>query len=171
MAIELPAGRSTAYQAGSIALFLAAAAILGAWGFEYAGYPPCHLCLIQRWAYYAGIPVLFTALALISGGNPRGAAWLFALTALAFLANSGLGVYQAGAEWKFWPGPDTCAGTQAMATSAGDLLKQLETTTVIRCDEAALRIFGLSLAGWNVIVSFVIFAATLRAAMAATEPH
>lgn len=171
MSIELPASRSTAYQAGSIALFLAAATILGAWGFEYAGYPPCHLCLMQRWAYYAGIPVLFAALALLSGGNKRAAAWLFGLTALAFLANSGLGVYQAGAEWKFWPGPDTCAGTQSMATSAGDLLKQLETTTVIRCDEAAIRIFGLSLAGWNVIVSLIIGACALRAALATAEPH
>ena len=171
MAMELPASRSIAYQAGNFALFLAAAAILGAWGFEYAGYPPCHLCLMQRWAYYAGIPALFAALALLSGGNRRAAMWLFALTALAFLANSGLGVYQAGAEWKFWPGPDTCTGTQAMATSAGDLLKQLETVTVIRCDEAAIRIFGLSLAGWNAIVSFVVFAAALRAALAASEPH
>lgn len=169
MAAELSASRSLAYSAGSTALFLAAASIAGAWAFEWAGYAPCPLCLMQRWAYYAGIPALFAALTLVSGGSRRSAMWIFALTALAFLANAGLGVYHAGAEWKFWPGPDTCAGGQDISTAAGGLLKDLETVKVIRCDEPAIRIFGLSLAGWNVIASFVIFAASLRAAFAASE--
>ena len=124
---------------------------------------------MQRWAYYAGIPVLFSALALVSGGNRRTAMWLFALVALAFLANAGLGVYHAGAEWKYWPGPDTCAGDQGLSTSAGNLLKEIETTKVIRCDEAALRVFGLSLAGWSAIASMMIFALSLRAAFDAGE--
>ena len=170
MARDVPASANLAYQAGSLALFLATASIIGAWIFEYLGYAPCPLCLMQRWSYYAGIPVLFAALVLVSGGSKRAAMWLFALAALAFLANSGLGVYHAGAEWKFWPGPDTCAGTQGVATAAGNLLQELETTKVIRCDEAALRIFGLSLAGWNAIVSFVVFALALRAGFAASEP-
>lgn len=169
MAIDLPASRSPAYQAGSVALFLAAACIIGAWGFEYAGYLPCELCLKQRWAYYAGIPVLFAALALVSGGHRRAAFWLFALAALAFLANAGLGTYHAGAEWKFWPGPTACTGGDGLATNAGDLMKSLETVKVIRCDEPAIRILGLSLAGWNVIASFVIFIAALRAAFASSE--
>ena len=170
MALDLPASRSLSYQAGSFALFLAAGAIIGAWAFEYAGYPPCPLCLMQRWAYYAGIPLLFAALALVSGGNRRAAMWLFGLAALAFLANAGLGTYHAGAEWKFWPGPETCAGgVQGLSTNAGDLLKQIEATPVIRCDEPAIRILGLSLAGWNVITSLLIFAAALRAAFAACE--
>lgn len=170
MATDLPASRTLAYQSGSFALFLAAASILAAWGFEYAGYLPCPLCLEQRWAYYAGIPVLFAALALASGGHRRAAAWLFALAALAFLANAGLGVYHAGAEWKFWPGPSDCTGGQSLSNDAGALLKQLETVKVIRCDEPAIRIFGLSLAGWNAIASIVIFAASLRAALAVSEP-
>jgi disulfide bond formation protein DsbB len=170
MALDATVSRGLAYQAGSSALFFATAIIIGAWVFEFAGYPPCPLCLIQRWAYYAAIPVLFAALILISGGNKRSAMWLFALVALAFLANAGLGVYHAGAEWKFWPGPDTCAGAQTVTTAAGGLLKELETTHVIRCDEPAIRIFGLSLAGWNVITSLAIFAVSLRAAFAASEP-
>ncbi|MEQ1715393.1 MAG: disulfide bond formation protein B [Hyphomicrobium sp.] len=170
MALDVTVNRGLAYQAGSSALFFTVAVILGAWVFEYLGYAPCPLCLIQRWAYYAAIPVLFLALTLVSGGNKRTAMWLFALAALAFLGNAGLGVYHAGAEWKFWPGPDTCAGSQDIATAAGGLLKELETTTVIRCDEPAIRIFGLSLAGWNVLTSLVIFAASLRAAFAASEP-
>jgi disulfide bond formation protein DsbB len=170
MVLDTPASRSLAYQAGSFALFLAAGAIAGAWVFELAGYAPCPLCLTQRWAYYAGVPVLFAALALVSGGNRKAAIWLFVLAALVFLANAGLGVYHAGAEWKFWPGPDTCAGgAQSLSTNAGDLLKQIETTQVIRCDEPAIRIFGLSLAGWNVIASVLIFAGAARAAFAASE--
>ena len=170
MVLDLAASRSPSYQAGSFALFLAAAAIAGAWMFEFAGYAPCPLCLTQRWAYYAGIPVLFAALALVSGGQKRAAVWLFGLAALAFLANAGLGVYHAGAEWKFWPGPETCAGgAQSLSSNAGDLLKQIETTKVIRCDEPAIRIFGLSLAGWNAITSLLIFAAAARAAFAACE--
>jgi disulfide bond formation protein DsbB len=170
MALDLAASRSPAYQAGSFALFLAAGAIAGAWLFEFAGYAPCPLCLTQRWAYYAGVPVLFAALALVSGGNRRAAIWLFGLAALMFLANAGLGVYHAGAEWKFWPGPDTCAGgVQGLSSNAGDLLKQIETTKVIRCDEPAIRIFGLSLAGWNVIASLLIFAGAAQAALAASD--
>lgn len=170
MALDLAASRSPSYQAGSFALFLAAGAIAGAWLFELAGYAPCPLCLTQRWAYYAGVPVLFAALAVVSSGNRRAAIWLFVLAALVFLANAGLGAYHAGAEWKFWPGPDTCAGgAQSLSTNAGDLLKQIETTQVIRCDEPAIRIFGLSLAGWNVIASVLIFACAARAAFAASE--
>lgn len=170
MALDVPISRGLAYQAGSAALFLALASIIGAWIFEVLGYAPCPLCLMQRWSYYAGTPLLFLALTFVSGGNKRTAMWLFALTALAFLANSGLGVYHAGAEWKFWPGPDTCAGSQGVATAAGNLLQELESAKVIRCDEPALRIFGLSLAGWNAIVSFVVFALSLRAGFAASEP-
>ena len=80
---------------------------------------------MQRYAYYFAIPALFAALALSSGGERNAAMMLFGLVALAFLANAGLGVYHAGAEWKFWPGPDTCAGAQAVATAAGGLIKEL----------------------------------------------
>lgn len=158
----------TAYKAGAVALLLAGATILGALAFEHiGGYPPCPLCLDQRYAYYAGIPVLFAALVVLSAGEARWAAALFALTALAFLANTCLGTYHAGAEWGFWPGPDSCTGAQAITTNAGGLLDSLQTTNVIRCDEAALRIMGISLAGWNAVVSLLLFAMCARAAIAA----
>ena len=124
---------------------------------------------MQRYAYYVAIPALFAALALSSGGERNGAMMLFGLVALAFLANAGLGVYHAGAEWKLWPGPDTCAGAQAVSTAAGDLVKSLETTRVVRCDEASIRIFGLSFAGWNVIASLVIAGLSARAATATRD--
>jgi disulfide bond formation protein DsbB len=168
MFVPVSADKSPAYRYAGAALFLAAAVILGALGFEYiGGYPPCPLCLEQRYAYYAGIPLLFVAMALVAE-KPRLASLIFLLVAGAFLLNAGLGVYHAGAEWKLWPGPDTCAGGQGLPTSATDLLKAAEEAVVIRCDEAAVRIAGLSLAGWNVIASLVAFALVLRAAYLAT---
>jgi disulfide bond formation protein DsbB len=160
-----------AYKAGGLALVLAIAAIAGAFGFErIGGYLPCPLCLQQRWAYYAGIPVLFLSLVLVSGGRASIAAGLLLLVSLGFLANAGLGIYHAGVEWKFWPGPDTCAAVQqTTATSATDLLKSLPTTRVVRCDAAPFTFAGLSLAGWNAVVSFVISMAALKAAFLASE--
>lgn len=161
-----------AYKAGAIALMLALAAIVAALGFEYiAGYAPCPLCLMQRYAYYAGIPLLFAALVLVATDRAGMAAALFFLVALGFLANAGLGIYHAGAEWKFWPGPDTCASVSQPIGGSGGLLKQLETTRVIRCDEAPWTFLGLSFAGWNVVISFLIFVAALQAAFAASATN
>ncbi len=164
--------KSPAYRLGAFALLAATAAIAAAWGFEIiGGYMPCPLCLMQRWAYYAGVPALFVALILLTSERQRAAGLLFLLVSLAFLSNAGLGVYHAGAEWKFWDGPSTCAGGgAAVAATAGDLLKNLAETRVVRCDEAQLRIFGLSFAGWNVVASFVLAMAALRAAFAADDP-
>jgi disulfide bond formation protein DsbB len=92
---------------------------------------------------------------------------LFFVVALTFLANAGLGTYHAGAEWKFWPGPDTCGATVDATKSAGSLLKDLEGVKVVRCDEAALRFLGVSFAGWNVVASLLLMALSLKAAFAA----
>jgi disulfide bond formation protein DsbB len=160
--------RHPAYKAGGFALLLTIAVILAALAFQYlGGYEPCELCTLQRYAYYAAIPALFIALVLLSADASRAAGLLFFFVALAFLANAGLGVYHSGVEWKFWPGPDTCtggAGLPNLSTKAGDLVKQLETIRVVRCDEPSWRLFGLSFAGWNVITSFVIFITALKAA-------
>jgi disulfide bond formation protein DsbB len=146
-------------------LLLVAAAILGALAFQHiGGILPCELCLKQRYAYYAGAPLLFAALVLLSAGQRRFAALVFVVVALAFLANAALGVYHAGVEWHFWPGPDACTGAQNLSTSVGGLLNSLPSTSVIRCDEAAWRLGGISLAGWNVVVSLLVLFLSLRAA-------
>ena len=165
-----PPTQHSAYPSGALALLLAVGAILGALALEHiGGVKPCHLCLEQRLAYYAGAPALFAALVLLSAGQRHAAALLFGLTTLAFLANAGLGAYHAGVEWHFWPGPDSCTGAAPLATSAGDLLGALSTTHVVRCDEAAFRVFGVSLAGWNVAASLLIAALSARAASRSTR--
>ena len=162
---------SSAYKAGGFALFLALGAILSALAIQHiVGVVPCPLCLAQRDAYYLGIPLLFLALVLTSADRGRLAALLFFTVALAFLMNAGLGTYHAGAELKYWPGPDTCAGAGGGVTgSAGSLLGELAKTKVIRCDEPALVVFGLSLAGWNVVTSLILFVACLKAAFSSTQ--
>ncbi len=127
------------------------AALAGAWIFQFAGYAPCSLCLEERIPYYAAVPGGLLA-AYLARSAPRVAAFIVAAIALAFLYNAGLSIYHAGAEWHFWPGPDTCTGN-------GDILqpkslsKALQHNNIVRCDEAAIRIFGVSLAGYNVLIS------------------
>ena len=117
----------------------------------------------------AGLAIPGLAILLLIGmafavERPKLAAFAFLLVAAAFAANTALGVYHVGVEWKLWPGPDTCAAAQSLPTSATDLLAAAENAVVVRCDEAALYIFGLSLAGWNVVASLAIAALALRAA-------
>ena len=134
-------------------LMLASATIAGAWVFEWAGYQPCELCLKQRWAYYGGVP-LAALVALLAARGPRVLAGAgLALLGLVFVASAIFGLYHAGVEWGFWPGPAGCTGELTRAETMADFLKQLETTKVVRCDAVAIRILGLSLAGWNAVIS------------------
>ena len=157
--------QSTAYRTGALVLFAAVVVIMTALAFEhFGGYVPCPLCLQQRYAYYAGIPALFLALVLLSAGYARIAAVAFLLVAAAFVANAGLGIYHAGAEWGFWLGPDTCAGAPQPLSKGGNLLKDLESTRVVRCDKAPWQFLGLSFAGWNVVTSGLLTIGSLSAA-------
>jgi len=143
----------TPLQAALVVFILAFATIASAWVFEWAGYAPCELCLMQRWAYYAGVP-LAALVAVIAMRGPRALAGAgLALLGLLFIGSMIFGVYHAGVEWGFWPGPTGCTGALAKADSMQDFLKQLETTKVVRCDAVAIRILGLSLAGWNAVMS------------------
>src|SRR3974377_1467681 len=80
------------------------AALAGAWIIQFLGYKPCALCLEQRIAYYAAAPGGLVA-AYLTHKAPKLAAALLAALVAALLYNAGLGVYHAGAEWHFWPGP------------------------------------------------------------------
>jgi disulfide bond formation protein DsbB len=88
----------------------------------------------------------------------------FALLTAMFLYNAGLAIYHSGVEAKFWIGPTACTGG-ALAPADGDLLKQLETVKVVRCDEVSLRVFGLSLANWNILVSAMLAALSAASAV------
>ena len=147
--------RTIAFAASVLLLLGSLFAIASAWFFQWLGYLPCMLCLMQRQPYYLGVPVLLIA---ILAETQRWARWTVMLPLAVMLVTfgwgGGVGAYQAGAEWKFWPGPD-CTQLEGLdvSKSAGDLFANLNTTKVPRCDEAQLRILGLSFAGWNVLIS------------------
>jgi disulfide bond formation protein DsbB len=152
-------------------LALAVATIAAAWGFELiGGYVPCALCLTERIPYYVGVPVALAALLAALLGGP---AWLRRLLLLAvaavFAYGAWLGVYHAGAEWGFWPGPADCAaGSAPPTTSAADILAQIEGMRVVSCTEASWRFpagWGLSFAGWNAAVSILLVATALWGAL------
>lgn len=142
----------------------AAATIAGALYFQHVlGYQPCKLCLTQRDPYYIGIPLALVA-AVLPPRWGRAGLWLLALI---FLVSAGLGAYHSGVEWGFWAGPSDCGGAPpAAASNMGDFLNQLQNTRVVSCTEAAWRFLGLSLAGWNVLISLALagFAALAAAA-------
>jgi disulfide bond formation protein DsbB len=166
MALARRAAARSDYQLGAAALFIAIFSILTALGFQHiGGYVPCMLCYLERYAFYAGIPLLFIALVAAAGGYRAAAVALFVLAGLAFVANTGIGIYHAGAEWKFWPGPASCGGGESIAAS--DLLGALQHTRVVRCDEASLRFLGISFAGWNVVASAIIAVLSFAAAAVA----
>lgn len=125
------------------------------------GVPPCPLCLDQRIAYYAAMPLGVLA-AYLAGARPSWSRLLLGALALAFLFNAGLGVYHAGIEWAWWPGPDSCSGIAPLATSPEALMESLANPQIVRCDEAALRILGISLAGYSAMLS--VFLAILAGA-------
>lgn len=145
--------------------------ILTALGFEHIGhYVPCMLCLQQRWPYYIGIPIgLLAGISSAVNAPPAVTRTLLLLAGLAMLIGAGMGVYHAGAEWKFWDGPATCAtSVDAVTKNANDLLNDINTQHGPSCTDASLRVLGLSFAGWNVITSVVlagiaVFGATRKA--------
>jgi disulfide bond formation protein DsbB len=126
------------------------------------GYAPCKLCLTERLPYYAAVPLGLIALL----APARLGRIALGLAALGLLYGAGIGIYHAGAEWGFWPGPTDCGGgTGANPGQVGDFLNALQATKVVDCSVAALRVLGISLAGWNALASFVLASVAGTAAL------
>jgi len=143
----------------------AVAVIVAAHGFEeIGGYIPCPLCLQQRYAYYAAIPALVIAVGLIIAERRVWATVALAVVAVMFVANAGLGTYQAGAEWKMWDPPATCAAPSELPTLQLDA-KGLNRRPV-SCGVASWRFLGLSFAGWNIVASAALALGSMAAAAA-----
>lgn len=147
-----------------LATLLAVGAIGGAWFSELMlHFVPCMLCLIERWPYYIGLPM--AAVALVMRGRPAFVP-LCMLLAVVFVVSAGLGAWHSGVEWKLLPAPD-CGGRIATGMpSLEDFQKSLSKARVVLCDEAPMRILGLSFAGWNAVASVVIAALYALAAKA-----
>jgi disulfide bond formation protein DsbB len=145
----------------ALAIFaVSLATLLGAWFFQFVvKLPPCPLCLEQRIPYYVVIPLSLLVAVAAHLRAPRSiVAASFAVLLVAMLVSAALGAYHAGVEWRFWAGPTDCSGPVTDFTTKGPLLDQLQSIRVVRCDEAALRFLGISLAGYNVLVSLALAA-------------
>ena len=153
-------GANPALTAALVISVIAAATLAGAWFFQLVlDIRPCPLCLEQRYAYYLAVPLGLLIAFAASREVPRPLLLAgLALLALAALYNAWLGGYHAGVEWKFWQGPTDCSGPLVDLGSAGTLLQRLDTVKVIRCDEVQWRFLGLSLAGYNVLISLLMAA-------------
>jgi disulfide bond formation protein DsbB len=142
-----------------IVLAASVATLAGAYYFQYAlGYAPCHLCLQERIPYIFAVGAALIAGILSREANLGIAPVVFiGLCALAFAIGAGLSAYHAGVEYKWWPGPSTCTGG-FLSSSLGDLQTELQTgMRAPQCDKAAWTLFGVSLAGFNMLISLVLF--------------
>jgi disulfide bond formation protein DsbB len=138
-----------------LAFLLGLGAILGAWGSQlFGGLVPCELCLEQRVAYYWGLPVL--ALILLLWNRLPLAVWYIAIAVAAaiFAWGTYMGAFHAGVEWGFWPGPTACTGTGGDISF--DQLSDINASHIIQCDAVQFRLFGISLAGYNALISLGI---------------
>ncbi|OQM75471.1 disulfide bond formation protein B [Manganibacter manganicus] len=153
------------------ALFLAVAmaAVVGsALGFQYiGGYIPCKLCYEQRIPYYVGVPLM---LAAVLSSAMRLPSWNTRLLLFAggLLMAYGLylGVFHSGVEWGWWPGPTDCTDIAGPVDTGGNgVLDALNKFVPPSCDKAALRILGLSMAGWNAIASLILAIVAFRGAL------
>ena len=133
----------------ALATLGSAALLLGAYGFQHiGGLLPCKMCLWQRWPHAAAIAI---GVVLMMGG-PRPLIWAGALAAA---ATSLIGFYHAGVEWRWWPGPSSCTGggLDLGAMGGSDLLSMDAPTGLVLCDEVVWSLMGLSMAGWNGVIS------------------
>lgn len=130
-------------------IFIASAAtLLGAYGFEYAGgLAPCQLCYYQRLPYFAAMLLCGTAWL-----RPGLAHWISAALMAVFLTGAGLGAYHSGVEWHWWAGPASCVAGGS-GGSVEDLMAQILAAPIVRCDEIPWSLLGISLAGYNSLIS------------------
>jgi|SRR5438309_6629022 len=152
-----------AYAAALAIAILAALTLAGAWFFQLVlDIRPCPLCLEQRYAWYLALPLAALLALAAARGAPRTVLIAgLGLLALAAFANAWLAGYHAGVEWGFWPGPTECSGPVLDLGKAGSLLENLDKVKVIRCDEVQWRFLGMSLAGYNVLLSLAVAALAL----------
>jgi len=136
-------GRTLALGAAVISL----AVLLGAFGFQYiGGLAPCHLCLLERYphgiAFGLGVLVFFL---------PN--RWLYLAGGLLLLYGTGLAFYHVGVEQHWWVGPTSCTSQGISGLSTAQLMDQILAAPLVRCDDIPWSLFGISMAGWNGLIS------------------
>jgi disulfide bond formation protein DsbB len=132
--------------ARALALAVPLALMGGALGSQlFGGLYPCEMCHWQRWPHYTAIVIALLALGMRNRGV---SAALVALAALAIITSGAIGVFHAGVENRWWDGITPCS-----ITAVGTSIKDIMAAPLVRCDEAQWRLLGISLAGFNAIIS------------------
>jgi disulfide bond formation protein DsbB len=150
-----------------VAVLASAAMLATAHAFEtFGGYAPCLLCLRQREVYWTALSLGVAAMVLVrlpAGTRLRAATcWLLGLV---FLVGAGVAIYHAGAEWKLWPGPTACAAARGVDAAALDAFLKGAPVRAPSCEEAPWVFAGLSMAGWNALVSLGLAGLSVLAAL------
>ncbi len=145
-----------------------AAILAGALGSQFiGGLAPCPLCIWQRWPHVAAVVIaVLTVTVLWRYCRP-----LAVLGMLAMLIGAGLGLYHTGIERGWWPGPDTCTSPDITDLSADDLMARIMNAPLVRCDEVAWDLLGLSMASWNAAISLGLVALWLASAVRAPNRY
>lgn len=144
---------------GSLAL------LLGALGFQYLGeLAPCPMCIWQRWPHLVAVLLALTAMTV---------AWRFrkplALAGMTtMIVSGGLGVFHAGVEQGWWDGPGSCSGADPGALTTEELMEQIMNAPLVRCDEIVWELWGITMAGWNALISLLLACLWLFAALPKT---
>jgi disulfide bond formation protein DsbB len=124
------------------------------------GLAPCELCLLQRWPWAAAIVI--SLLSILFGNRPA-LPWVALVLTVVFAIGSALAFYHVGVEKHWFAGPEACTGTATAADTVEELKARILGQMPVRCDEPAWSLWGVSLAGWNLLASIVMAAGCLAA--------
>ena len=138
------------HAANALVLVGSTALLGGALAFQYVGgLNPCEMCMWQRWPHVAALALGLAAWAL------RSNRLVVALAAVAVLASGAIGAFHAGVEQHWWEGITACSAGATSGTTA-EIMAQIMATPFVRCDDIAWSLFGISMAGWNALLSTLI---------------
>jgi disulfide bond formation protein DsbB len=136
------------------------AALVIAFASQYwGGLQPCPLCIYQRWPY--GVAAALGIVGMILAGRPGVLRAILLLAALAFFVDAGIAAFHVGVEQHWWAGTAECGSTLDLNASPEDLKNQLLNQPVVRCDQPAWQMFGISMAGYNFLYAALCGLATL----------
>ena len=137
--------------ARAIALLVPVGLLGGALGSQYlGGLAPCEMCIWQRWPH--AVAIVAAALAFTASAQSQRSRTLTLLAALAIALSGAIGVYHAGVEAKIFEGLTSCTALPK-GPSTAELLRQITHAPLVRCDQVQFRFLGISMAGWNAILS------------------
>jgi disulfide bond formation protein DsbB len=152
------------------AVLVASGAVLGSalWSQYLGGLAPCELCLLQRWPWAAAIVI--SLLSILFGSRPA-LPWVALLLTGVFAIGCGLAFYHVGVEQHWFAGPLACTGTATSADTVEALKAHILGQMPVRCDEPAWSLWGISLAGWNLLASIIMSGGCLAAFVQLRRPR